>query len=90
MHDGDILILKGSEINSLLAGRELDLIRTVRSAYQAHACGESSLPHSTFLWFPHNQRNRIMVWEQLSPHIYQSLGVRLIDVVTATQAHDRR
>jgi N-[(2S)-2-amino-2-carboxyethyl]-L-glutamate dehydrogenase len=60
MHDDDILILGGSDINSLLAGRELELINAVRMAYETHARGESSLPHSTFLRFPDNQRDRII------------------------------
>jgi hypothetical protein len=36
MHDGDILILKGQEVNSLLAGREKDLIHLVSQAYLTH------------------------------------------------------
>src|SRR5262245_13689404 len=60
MRNDDILILKGSEVNSLLAGQELKLIDTVRMAYEAHGRGESSLPHSTFLRFPDNPRNRII------------------------------
>ncbi len=54
MRNDDILILKGSEINSLLAGQELRVIDIVRMAYEAHGRGESSLPHSTFLRFPDN------------------------------------
>jgi hypothetical protein len=44
MHDGDILILKGREVASLLAGRESELLQIVRAAYEAHAKGRSSLP----------------------------------------------
>ena len=60
MRNDDILILKGSEINSLLAGQELRMIDIVRGAYEAHGRGESSLPHSTFLRFPDNLRDRII------------------------------
>jgi N-[(2S)-2-amino-2-carboxyethyl]-L-glutamate dehydrogenase len=60
MSDRGILILEDQEIRCLLKGRELDLIDTVRRAYQAHARGDSSLPFSSFLRFPDNDRNRII------------------------------
>jgi N-[(2S)-2-amino-2-carboxyethyl]-L-glutamate dehydrogenase len=60
LRDGDVLILRGHEIASLLAGHERELIGVVRDAYAAHAVGESSLPHSTFLRFPGDQKNRII------------------------------
>jgi ornithine cyclodeaminase len=60
MRDGDILILKGHEVLSLLGGRELELIELVRAAYVAHGSGDSSLPHSTFLRFPNHEKNRII------------------------------
>jgi len=60
LRNDDILILKGSEVNSLLAGQEVGLIDTVRMAYEAHGREESSLPHSTFLRFPDNPRDRII------------------------------
>jgi N-[(2S)-2-amino-2-carboxyethyl]-L-glutamate dehydrogenase len=47
-------------VASLLAGHERDLLSVVRAAYAAHAVGESSLPHSTFLRFPGDQTNRII------------------------------
>jgi 2,3-diaminopropionate biosynthesis protein SbnB len=60
MNDGDILILKGHEVDQLLTGRELELIQTVRKAYEIHHAGQSSLPHSTFLRLNNNERNRII------------------------------
>src|SRR5687767_12630278 len=60
MRDGDITILKGSEVRAVLAGRELELVQAVRLAYETHGEGDSSLPHSTFLPFPGQPRNRII------------------------------
>jgi N-[(2S)-2-amino-2-carboxyethyl]-L-glutamate dehydrogenase len=60
MRDGDITILKGSEVRAVLAGRELELIQAVRMAYETHGEGDSSLPHSIFLPFPGQPRNRII------------------------------
>jgi N-[(2S)-2-amino-2-carboxyethyl]-L-glutamate dehydrogenase len=60
MRDGDIAVLRGSEVRAVLAGRELELIQAVRTAYETHGDGDSSLPHSTFLRFPDQPRDRII------------------------------
>src|SRR5947207_437085 len=60
MRDGDIAILRGSEVRAVLAGRELERIQAVRIAYETHGDGDSSLPHSTFLPFPGQPRDRII------------------------------
>jgi N-[(2S)-2-amino-2-carboxyethyl]-L-glutamate dehydrogenase len=60
MRESDIVILNGDEALSLLAGRELEIVEVVRKAYEAHARGESMLPHSMFLRFPDEERNRII------------------------------
>src|SRR5258707_1882796 len=60
MRDGDIAILRGAGVRAVLAGRELELIQAVRIAYETHGRGDSSLPHSTFLPFPGQPRNRII------------------------------
>ncbi|HKH43778.1 MAG TPA: 2,3-diaminopropionate biosynthesis protein SbnB [Thermoanaerobaculia bacterium] len=60
MKPSDILILRGAEVEALLAGRELELMEVVGRAYLAHGRGESSLPHSTFLRFPNDDLNRII------------------------------
>src|SRR5215216_4108697 len=56
----DILLLKGDEVDFLLKGREAELIEKVSLAYKAHANVLTSLPHSVFLRFPGNDRNRII------------------------------
>lgn len=60
MNEREILVLKGNEVLSILADREIELIRIVRLAYESHAEGHSSLPHSTFLYLPYDQGNRII------------------------------
>src|SRR5262245_2696138 len=60
MRYGSILILNGDEVGSLLSGRMGAIIDAVQFAYEAHARGLSSLPHSTFLRFPESDCNRII------------------------------
>ncbi|HVT61258.1 MAG TPA: 2,3-diaminopropionate biosynthesis protein SbnB [Thermoanaerobaculia bacterium] len=58
--DDGILILGASDVASFLRNREGEVIEAVRNAYVAHGHGKSSLPHSTFLRFPDDEKNRII------------------------------
>jgi ornithine cyclodeaminase len=78
MRDGNIVIVKGDEVASLLNGRELDLIREVRNAYEAHASGQSNLPHSTFLYFPDDSRSRIIALPAFLGADFQVAGVKWV------------
>ncbi|MBV9927455.1 MAG: 2,3-diaminopropionate biosynthesis protein SbnB [Acidobacteria bacterium] len=60
MRDGDLLVLDGADVLALLDEQEQRLLDLVRMAYVAHARGSSALPHSTFLRFPGEERNRII------------------------------
>jgi N-[(2S)-2-amino-2-carboxyethyl]-L-glutamate dehydrogenase len=60
MNHDDILFLKGDEIITLFQNREMEILQAVKSAYQIHAQGDSCLPHSSFLRFPNNEKDRII------------------------------
>lgn len=60
MNQDDILFLKGDEIITLFKNRDQEILEAVKSAYQIHAQGDSYLPHSNFLRFPNNEKDRII------------------------------
>jgi N-[(2S)-2-amino-2-carboxyethyl]-L-glutamate dehydrogenase len=60
MNQDDILFLKGDEILALFKKCEQEILHTVKLTYQIHAQGDSSLPHSSFLRFPNNDKDRII------------------------------
>jgi ornithine cyclodeaminase len=78
MRNGDVLILKGHEVQSLLEDREAELLETVRRAYVVHARGESALPHSSFLNFPNEQRNRIIALPAYLGQDFDVAGIKWI------------
>lgn len=74
----DILILRGEEVSSLLKGKELDLLDLVGRAYVTHGRGNSSLPHSSFLLFPHRRRDRIIALPAYLGEQFEVSGIKWI------------
>lgn len=56
----EIKIIKANDIASILEKKEKEIMEIVANAYVEHEYGTSSLPHSIFLRFPENKRNRII------------------------------
>lgn len=74
----DILAIGSSDVLEALDGRELELIEAVRQAYVAHHENQSSLPHSTFLLFPSEPRNRIIALPAYLNGSINSAGVKWV------------
>ena len=74
----DVLILRGPEVEGLLAGRERELIELVSRVYVAHRHGRTSLPHSTFLRFPDDEANRIIALPAYLGDGFEVAGVKWI------------
>jgi 2,3-diaminopropionate biosynthesis protein SbnB len=78
MREGDLLIFTGDEVSSILASQELELIKTVRMAYETHAKEKSSLPYSTFLRFPNDPNNRIIALPAYLGDEFDVAGIKWI------------
>jgi len=77
--DGDaILLLKGQEVIELLDGREPEVMSRVRLAYEAHARGQTGLPHSTFLRFPADDKNRIIALPAYLGDSFDVAGIKWV------------
>jgi 2,3-diaminopropionate biosynthesis protein SbnB len=55
-----MIILGHSDVHEILSGSEQQTLEVVRSAYRLHDEGRSAVPHSVFLRFPGDNRNRII------------------------------
>lgn len=55
-----MLIVGNQVVEEVLAGQESAVLDAVRQAYLCHARGDTALPHSVFLRFPDDDRNRII------------------------------
>lgn len=60
MNNHDMLILTGDNVQHILTDQEQNIVDLVAQAYITHAQGASTLPQSSFLRFPDNQRDRII------------------------------
>lgn len=56
----EIKIIKANDVASILENKENKIMKMVANTYVEHKYGVSSLPHSVFLRFPENKRNRII------------------------------
>lgn len=55
-----MLILRRSDVTAVLDDDPRSVLQTVRETYVAHSRSETSVPHSAFLRFPDDARNRII------------------------------
>jgi ornithine cyclodeaminase len=78
MDDDAVLVIGGEEIRQVLAGQEESVLAVVRSAYLAHANGQSSLPPSLFLRFPDQPANRIIALPAFLGDGFQVAGLKWI------------
>jgi len=49
INNSEIFLLSGADVLAVLNARETDILQVVRTAYEAHAAGDSVVPHSLFL-----------------------------------------
>lgn len=73
-----LTVIGAADIKAALAGRERLVLEAVQKAYETHARGASSLPHSSFLRFPDSEKDRIICLPAYLGDDYQLAGVKWI------------
>jgi ornithine cyclodeaminase len=73
-----VTVIGAPEIEAVLQGREKLVLEAVQKAYEIHARGASSLPHSSFLHFPDSDKDRIICLPAYLGEDYQLAGVKWI------------
>jgi 2,3-diaminopropionate biosynthesis protein SbnB len=74
----DVLIIGAPDVEAALRGHEDRVLDAVQKAYETHARGASSLPHSSFLRFPDSDKDRIICLPAYLGDDYQLAGVKWI------------
>lgn len=78
INEDNLYILNGSVIEKILSGNERSIIKIVQKTYEDHYNGKSVLPHSVFLRFPNNSKDRIIGLPGYISGNYQTAGMKWI------------
>jgi len=76
--NNEILLLSGREVGALLEDQEIEILRVVRLAYEAHARHETALPCSILLRFPADDRNRVIALPAYLGNSFNIAGIKWI------------
>jgi len=56
----ELIVIDGDTIQDLLQHQEIQIVEAIQQAYENHQRGKTVLPHSMFLRFPDNVKDRII------------------------------
>ncbi|MEE9382013.1 MAG: 2,3-diaminopropionate biosynthesis protein SbnB [Nannocystaceae bacterium] len=85
--DRGIRILGAADVQSTLEGAEADILSAVQQAYISHYEARTSLPHSSFLRFPQNDRNRIIALPGYLGEPFNVAGLKWIASFPGNTSH---
>lgn len=77
-NDENLYILNGPSISKILNGKEKNVMDIIQTAYEDHHNGKSVLPHSVFLKFPDNLKDRIIGLPGYISGDHQIAGIKWI------------
>jgi len=75
---GEILIIRGEDVRSILEGRELEIADVIERTYHQHTARSGGLPRSTFLRVPGGASNRIIALPAFLEGPFRSAGIKWI------------
>lgn len=78
INEDTLCILNSSVIEKILNNKEKSIISIIQKTYEDHYTGKSVLPHSVFLRFPNNSKNRIIGLPGYISGDYETAGIKWI------------
>ncbi|MEV4070002.1 2,3-diaminopropionate biosynthesis protein SbnB [Nonomuraea fuscirosea] len=73
-----MIIIRHEDVETILTGREAELVDLVDHAYRLHDEGRTAVPHSAFLRFPESRRERIIALPAFVGDDEQVAGVKWV------------
>jgi len=78
LNANQVLVVSNQEVREIMHGKDSEMVSLIQRAYEIQHDGNASLPHSSFLRFPHQPKNRIIALPSYIGEEWNVAGIKWI------------